>query len=71
MPRSGDADFKNKKTKSNMNKKSQLIIGLHIGFFLKDSDRSKHLELVNILQIIKSAFSETRKVLFTSKVEIN
>ena len=54
-----------------MNKKFQLIIGLHIGFFKKDSDRLKHLELVNILQIIKIAFFETRKVLFTSKVEIN
>ena len=39
-----------------MNKKFQLIIGLHIGFVLKDSDRLKHLELVNILQIIKIAF---------------
>ena len=44
-----------------MDKKSQLIIGLHTGFLKKDSDRLQHLELVNILQIIKIAFFRNYK----------
>ena len=55
-----------------MNKRSQLIIGPHIGFFcLKDSDRLKLVDLASLLQIIKIAFFKTRKVLFTYKAEIN